>query len=351
MGSYNYSKDFFFPKEDGNLSFATIQQRIEQAIKCLQTSDDYILLDDGTKCYSKDELERAIISAKTTGAKKESFLAKMGKEKVVLLSASILLFVLSILYFFTNAGLMWFYILGCCFSSYLLIKKDVVKSWKIPFLLLLISAALGLLGKLFSGNAFIVTIFFHVISCILAVIGLFKLSKCTENKLFSAISTATALLFVFCGIFWVLVVFRWEELQYVMSAHNIMIKVVYILISIIMGWLSYNCEKFTSKETYCYAKPLTLAIVIAFVLSAGLVYYSYQDYLAEEEYESSRPHYMSIYAALNNGYIGYGMSYSEIENICGPADSLSRRNGVVEFAYYGSVQLCFVNGRFDHWND
>jgi len=63
---FNYSKDFFSPKEDGNLSLATTQQRIDHAIKCLQTADDYILLDDGTKCYSKDELEKAIISAQSS---------------------------------------------------------------------------------------------------------------------------------------------------------------------------------------------------------------------------------------------------------------------------------------------
>jgi len=62
--------------------------------------------------------------------------------------------------------------------------------------------------------------------------------------------------------------------------------------------------------------------------------------------------YKGIYTALEDGSIRHGMTYEEVKAICGPAQSTSRSNGVVEYAYYGNVQLCFQNnGRFTNWND
>lgn len=63
--------------------------------------------------------------------------------------------------------------------------------------------------------------------------------------------------------------------------------------------------------------------------------------------------YKSVYTALNDGSIYYGMTYNQIVEICGPATRVSRSNGVVKYAYYGNVQLCFhgSSGGFTNWND
>lgn len=71
---------------------------------------------------------------------------------------------------------------------------------------------------------------------------------------------------------------------------------------------------------------------------------------------SSVSRYKSIYTALNDGSIQEGMTYDEIKEICGPAENVSRSNGIVEYVYYpaggyNDVQLCFRGGRFYKWND
>ena len=57
--------------------------------------------------------------------------------------------------------------------------------------------------------------------------------------------------------------------------------------------------------------------------------------------------------AFKKGWIRYGMTYDQIEEVIGSAGSVNRSNGVVEFAYYCDlrVQLCFENGRLYNWND
>ena len=61
--------------------------------------------------------------------------------------------------------------------------------------------------------------------------------------------------------------------------------------------------------------------------------------------------YKSFKTAVNDGSIYEGMTYKEIEQICGKATSLSYYQGKVDYAYYGNYQLCFDSyGRYMYYN-
>lgn len=70
--------------------------------------------------------------------------------------------------------------------------------------------------------------------------------------------------------------------------------------------------------------------------------------------ETSTPYiapYKRFKTALNDGKIYEGMTYKEIEQICGKAESLSYSQGKVQFAYYGNYQLCFDSyGGYMYYN-
>lgn len=60
MAALYVNIDFFFPKEEeGNLSLSTLESRIHEVIQSLG-SDDWVELDDGTRCTSEEELRCAI---------------------------------------------------------------------------------------------------------------------------------------------------------------------------------------------------------------------------------------------------------------------------------------------------
>lgn len=60
MPAIYFSKDYFCPKtEDGNLSLATKDSRIREALKSLHP-DDWI--EDGTRCTNEKELRDALRS-------------------------------------------------------------------------------------------------------------------------------------------------------------------------------------------------------------------------------------------------------------------------------------------------
>lgn len=62
MPAIYFSKDYFCPKtEDGNLSLATKDSRIREALKSLNP-DDWIELEDGTRCTNEKELRDALSS-------------------------------------------------------------------------------------------------------------------------------------------------------------------------------------------------------------------------------------------------------------------------------------------------
>ena len=70
--------------------------------------------------------------------------------------------------------------------------------------------------------------------------------------------------------------------------------------------------------------------------------------------ETSTPYiapYERFKTALNDGKIYEGITYQEIEQICGKAESLSYSNGRVLFAYYGNYQLRFDSyGGYMYYN-
>lgn len=59
--------------------------------------------------------------------------------------------------------------------------------------------------------------------------------------------------------------------------------------------------------------------------------------------------YKSFGQAINDGSISYGMTYSEIKSVCGPASDVSMRDGQVSHVRYGSsgtvYQVEFRGGR------
>ncbi len=60
MAAIHFNRDYFFPKlEDGNLSLSTQELRIKEAVSTLNPGD-WIQLEDGTRCTTKEELKRAL---------------------------------------------------------------------------------------------------------------------------------------------------------------------------------------------------------------------------------------------------------------------------------------------------
>ena len=350
MAKISFTYDFFFPREeDGNLSLQSRQQRVDQAVKCLLNSDDYIEFEDGKKCFSQSDLETILEHYQLTGVAQKSQKKNLRFDIPLLIGAAVFL-VLSVLFFFCNVGYVWMLLVGIGAIVYSLTKKGMSKSWKLPLILLLSAAILSLAGHSLSGVSFLITIISKILAYGLSALSMVKLSKCIDKKVISSGCSLMAFLFGFCAIVWILVLVHLDaDIFY--YAGNIVIKITYILLSALIAWLGLKKEDFTSSESHKFTKSNALGLLIALLLTGGVTLWMWQDSIAEAEYEASRPHYMRIYTALENGSIHYGMTYQEIENICGPADNLSRRNGVVEFAYYGGVQLCFDHGRFYQWND
>lgn len=58
MSKYEFSYEFFTDTNDGQV--LSSYQRIEEAIKSLKNNDDYIELPDGTKCYNREDLDKAV---------------------------------------------------------------------------------------------------------------------------------------------------------------------------------------------------------------------------------------------------------------------------------------------------
>lgn len=60
MAAIKFNREWFSPKgEDGNLSLATRESRIHEAIASLKPGD-WIELEDGTRCTTSKELRAAI---------------------------------------------------------------------------------------------------------------------------------------------------------------------------------------------------------------------------------------------------------------------------------------------------
>ena len=280
---------------------------------------------------------------------KQTFTTDLKKLDPVFVVASLILLILSVIYLFTTTGSVLIYILVGGISIYGITKNGASKHWKVSFILLLIAFILFLLGHLLR-STFIITIILFAIGSILLAISCAIMTRRIENKVISIVSLSIAFAFAVNAIFWILLP-TGVKVRPLYSVTVVLEKFSFILLSIVICWLGIKKETILSDSTYKRPKLIAIAIACLTLVVAAFAYNQQKEYYDELEYEQNRPHYKGIYSALSNGDIRYGITYSEISNICGPADRTSRRNGVVEFAYYGNVQLCFENGRFDHWND
>lgn len=361
MAAYNFTKSFFFPKdEDGSISLSTIQQRIEQAMLNIKSPEDYIELEDGTKCFTKNELEKALLSEKSDKPIKKHH-AKWGIDKIVLLIVTILFFVLFILGLcdseFDTLRLIAA-ILGIVVPCFLLKKAKPSMQWTTFFKLTIVGSSLNLLVSIlgFAPVPGEILRALNGIGYIFFIVGCINIYR-AQKKFIAAVPFLLLIIpCVFYIVYMTMVTINFDEdiIVGLSIVRDEMYAIKFGLVAICSFIVFKNPAILSSSERYKYGFKSWLILLIAAALTAVWSisdYYGYQDYL---EYQSSRPHYKGIHAALNDGSISYGMSYSEIENICGPADRISRTNGVVEFAYYGGydgVQLVFRNGRYDHWNE
>lgn len=63
MAKYSFHYDYFFPTEkDGNVSLASVDSRIAETLKLIQSNDDIIVFEDGVQCRTSDDLKTAILN-------------------------------------------------------------------------------------------------------------------------------------------------------------------------------------------------------------------------------------------------------------------------------------------------
>ena len=235
-------------------------------------------------------------------------------------------------------------------------KKETHKEWKASLILFVISSFMFILSIFGDFDYIMGDVIIKGTANLLLLIGFLILFSKHKNTIFAI----PCLLMVIPCIYYIAYVLlsafseNGEFVHYALSYQNgDMLSIKYILLAIITFFYAFQ-KKFNIFNHEIKPSLSWIALVVSLLLVSVWGVIEVNDYQNHLEYEASRPHYKGIHAALNDGSISYGMSYSEIENICGPADRISRNNGVVEFAYYGGydgVQLVFRNGRYDHWNE
>ena len=105
MAKYSFNYDFFFPNaEDGNGSIEFQRARVDQAIKCLITAEDYIEFPDGKKCCSVSELEQALSQYEGRKPDNKSKLKKQFSCDLPLVLSAIAFLIVAVVYFFTTEG-------------------------------------------------------------------------------------------------------------------------------------------------------------------------------------------------------------------------------------------------------
>lgn len=83
MASYSFNYGFFFPEgEDGNDSLASLDLRIEEALKLIHSNNDYIVFDDGVQCRTSEELKTAVLNRikSTINVPRENQTAERGSK-------------------------------------------------------------------------------------------------------------------------------------------------------------------------------------------------------------------------------------------------------------------------------
>ena len=364
MAKYSFDYEFFFPNTgEGNKTLGSTQSRVTQALKCLTSPGDYIELPDGKTCASPEELECVLDEYSRSKPTREFPHTKKTKLKIVdypLTIVAVILLVLGSIYLFAKgifAIRVICTILGLATSIYVVKRMTVSHVWQKAFNLCIICFSLTLVVNvidIFNSFGSDVIRFIDGIVCIsaniVAIIAFAKMSKLVKNGWFSIVFTLISFIcFIYC-LYWTLDLLGFDVTGFI-HVYRALLGIRYVLLAVAIGFIGCGLIDISSTERQKHVKHTLISLLVATVVCAWAGIDDYQLYQSILEYEESRPHYKGIHAALENGDIRYGMSYTEISNICGPADNTTKRNGVVEFAYYGNVQLCFEKGRFDHWNE
>lgn len=353
MAVFNFTKSFFFPKgEDGNISFSTIQQRIEQAMLNIKTPEDYIELEDGTKCFSREELERAILSetnkkVKTGSSQKK----KLNANTIVALIVSIAFLLLFFFSFFTGKYAQSVLIasaIGIIFPIYLLTKKETHKEWKASLILFVISSFMFILSIFGDFDYIVGDVIIQGTANLLLLIGFLILFSKHKNTIFAI----PCLLMVIPCIYYIAYVSlcAWsEDREFIHSAFNYqrwdMLSIKYILLSISTFFYAFQKKFNIFNHEIKPSLPwiaLVVSLLLVFVWGVKEVN-DYEDYLEYQEKIESMPKYMDVVKAYEQGLIGYGSTYEEIKAICGPAEDVSKVNGRVQIVTYKhhSVHIWF----------
>lgn len=101
MARYSFTYDYFFPtEEDGNVSLASVDSRIAETLKLIQSSDDIIVLDDGVQCRTSEDLKTAILnrikSAKNVPEEKMSIHEDGKQARILAITNTALLAIIAI---------------------------------------------------------------------------------------------------------------------------------------------------------------------------------------------------------------------------------------------------------------
>lgn len=246
-----------------------------------------------------------------------------------------------------------FAIIGITISLVLLKQQNLNLTWKSISKLLIWSSSLFLIGTIiqFLTLPYEISAVILIIANTLLILSLMRIANGQSRFILASPYVLLVVPCLYYIILSILQIFR-LNMESQSTVYFSMIMAKYLLLSVcLMVFSSNNKELVITCTRRNHYKQIWIILSIAIFISAGVSFIMANQYNNLQEYEVSRPHYIGIHSALDNGYVTYGMTYSEIENVCGPADYISRSNGTVEYAYYGNVQLCFRGGRFNRWND
>lgn len=101
MAKYSFNYDYFFPTEkDGNVSLASVDSRIAETLKLIQSNDDIIVFEDGVQCRTSEDLKTAILNRiKSAGnvPEKKASIREDGKQaRILAVTNTVLLAIIAI---------------------------------------------------------------------------------------------------------------------------------------------------------------------------------------------------------------------------------------------------------------
>lgn len=372
MAKYSFDYEFFFPNSgEGNKTIGTSQSRVEQALKCLTSPGDYIEFPDGKTCASPEELETVLDEYNHPKSVSNYSLQKINKNhlKIVDYPLTIVAFIILVLgsiYLFAGGIFplrVICTILGLATSIYVVKKRTVSLAWQKAFNLCIICFSLILGANVMDCfdcfNSYVLKSIVGVVCIfanVVAIIAFAKMSKLVKNGWFSIVFTLIAFIcFTYC-LYWISRLLGVDVSGFVF-VYTDLLGIRYILLAITIGLVGFGLIDISSTERQKHGKHTLVSLLVAsFACALACIddYKSYESYL---EYEQNRPHYEDIVYAIEHGHIYKGMSYEQIQEVCGPAESVSRNSDGISSAFYGSdgmgsykAHLVFSNGRLYDWH-